>query len=668
MSRRRTLIAAGTVTALVAGLAATQLLPGTAPRALAEGLVPYNGCGELLEHYRKEVRASATPWGFGYGGGGIALDGVARTGGAPMAAGAAEGADTQSGAVGSGATGTNLQEQGVDEPDHAKLADGRLVVLAQGRLQIVSAEAEPRVLGSLLLGSRDQSYGGELLLAGTRALVVVPGWRQTAQPGSSGGGAPDAIGGMDMARSYLPGTPTTRVLLVDLTGDRPRLVEEATYDAQYISARLVGGTVRLITSNRPQPMTAQPVAEGEAAADAALAANRRTADALQLRDVLPQVVRRLADGTVIQRGDAVTCAQTTHAPINNGASTLLVTTLQPAQGLTPTDRDAVTTDGDLVYASADRLYVATSRWGTSMPVRIMEDTPKSSTSTADTADEVTTELHGFDTSSATTTRYVGTGSVPGYVMGRWALSFHEGALRVATTRQPPWDSGRAGETSSMVVKLAERDGDLVETGRVGGLGKTERIQAVRYFGDIAAVVTFRQTDPLYLLDLSGTPRVLGELKVPGFSTYLHPIGDDRLLGLGQEADEQGRVTGAQLSVFDISDLSKPTQVDRLQLGTGWTPAMEDSRAFTYDPARRMAMFAFHSYDPTGRTAGEVGALGVSVGTDGSLREVGRMPVAPTTPTTRVLVDDKRLYAVSDHGVATGDPATMRRTGATDFDR
>ena len=661
MPRRRTLIALGTVAAVVAGLGAVQLLPGGSPVARAEGLIPYTGCDELLAHYRRQVRDSATAWGFGWGYGGIGIadsrGGVALAGGAPAAAEAARtsgDAATGTGAVGNGATGTNLQEQGVDEPDLVKLQDGRLIALAQGRLQIVSAQAEPRLLGSLRLG--EQSYGGELLLVGDRALVVLQGWREAPQPGGSSA----------ITRSFMPGVPTTRVVLVDVSGDQPRLLEESTYDAAYVSARLVEGTVRLVTSTRPQPMVAAPVAPGGEAT--ALAANRRTADRLELPDVLPQYVRRTAAGTVITRGNAVSCGQTTHAENPVGASTLLVTTLRPADGLGATDSDAVTTDGDLVYASADRLYVATSRWGTTGPVRPMDDSPKSDTSTTTVEDEVTTELHAFDTSSATRTTYLGTGSVPGYVMGRWALSSYDGSLRVATTRQPPWDGERTGETSSMVVKLAERDGALVETGRVEGLGKTERIQAVRYFGDIAAVVTFRQTDPLYLLDLAGTPKLLGELKVPGFSTYLHPIGDGRILGLGQEADAQGRVSGAQLSVFDVSDLSRPVQVDRLQLGTGWTPAMEDSRAFSYDPERRLALFAFTSYDAEGRGISAPGALGVRVSADGHLTEAGRMPVHPTTPTNRVLVDSSNLYAVSDSGVAVGDPATMERTGQVDFAR
>jgi uncharacterized secreted protein with C-terminal beta-propeller domain len=654
MPRRRTVLA-GTLAVLVAGLGGAQLLPGAAPQARAAGLVGFSGCAELLEHYRSELRRSATAYGFGYGPGGATVDLAFDS----ATAGAAR-SSAEAPAVGSGPTGTNLQEQGVDEPDLAKLGDGRLLVLTGNRLRVLSAEAQPQVLGTLRVGDR-ASYGGELLVMGDRALVVLPDYRPEPLPETSTDSA---------ARSmlYIPGTATTQLVLVDLASPQPQELERATYDAQYVSARLVDGTVRVVTTTRPQPPApAYPHGGGPLAEREALAANQLAAESVGTADVLPQVRRTAADGTVLEQGNAVTCRQTVHARSPRGVSTLMVTTMRPGStGLQPTDRAAVTTDGDLVYASADRLYVATSRWGTVGPV------PLAATAAGDVrvtpTDEVTTELHGFDTSSPDTTRYLGSGSVPGYVLGRWALSHHDGALRVATTRQPPWGDDRAGQTSSMVVKLAERDGRLVETGRVEGLGKTEHIQAVRYFGDIAAVVTFRQTDPLYLLDLSGTPRVLGELKVPGFSTYLHPLGDGLLLGLGQDADPDGRVTGVQLSVFDVSDLSRPVQVDRLHLGPGWTPAMDDSRAFAYDPARRVATIPFAGYHPESLSGEQQSALGIAVDPSGHLRRAGALDLDTELWLSRVLLDGDRLYAVGETGVVAADAATMQRTGSVDFGR
>ena len=98
--------------------------------------------------------------------------------------------------------------------------------------------------------------------------------------------------------------------------------------------------------------------------------------------------------------------------------------------------------------------------------------------------------------------------------------------------------------------------ELIEVGKVGGLGKGERIYSVRFIGDVGYVVTFRQTDPLYTLDLSDptNPEVKGELKILGYSAYLHPMDDGLLIGIGQDANEQGQVKGTQISVFDVSDL------------------------------------------------------------------------------------------------------------------
>jgi uncharacterized secreted protein with C-terminal beta-propeller domain len=650
MHRRTALV--GALAATVVALGAVQLAPGAAPTARAAALTSYAGCDELLAAYRSELERSSSTGVLGW------PERVFSATTAVPASGVAR--DTAAtGAVGSGPTGTNLQEQGVDEPDLAKLRDGRLVVLTGSRLKVVSAEAQPRLLGSLTMPG-DQGYGGELLLVGERAVVVVPGWRQDPQAGPGGGER-------RMLTPIRPGVPTTEVVLVDLIGDQPRLLERSTYDGQYVSARLVGGTLRLVTTTRPQPVVVYPTEPGPVAEQLARTANQQAAASVGLADLLPQVVRRDSDGTVLEHGAAVACDQTYHAPYSSGASTLLVTTIRPGDGLVATDRTAVTTDGDLVYAAEDRLYVATSRWGTVAPMFAVDDTLGSADRSVPA--EVRTEVHAFDTTSDTETDYVGSGSVPGYVLGRWALSRYDGALRVATTRQPPWEAtapdgsaGSAAETSSMVVKLAERDGALVETGRVAGLGKGEQIRAVRYFGDIAAVVTFRQTDPLYLLDLSGDPRVLGELKVLGFSTYLHPLGDGLLLGLGQNATSTGQVSGMQVSVFDVSDLSHPVLRDRLRLGEGWSAALDDSRAFGYDPGRRLATFPFTSYDPSGAGSERSSALGVSVAEDGTLSLAGRLDTAAGSWPRRVLSDGERVYALTDSGVVAGDASTMARTG------
>src|SRR5262249_53010080 len=118
--------------------------------------------------------------------------------------------------------------------------------------------------------------------------------------------------------------------------------------------------------------------------------------------------------------------------------------------------------------------------------------------------------------------------------------------------------------------------------------------AVRFVGNTGYVVTFRQIDPLYTVDLSDPeqPRVLGELKLSGYSAYLHPIGEDLMLGIGQEADDAGHPLGTQLSIFDVSDLRNPKLLSRAQLGPGWSEAESDHHAFLFWPKTGLAVVPF----------------------------------------------------------------------------
>jgi len=644
-SRSRTLVSAGLVAGLLVAAGAVTLLPETARRAAAEALPPYASCDALLAHYRAQLERTATP--YGLGGGGMPH---ARLFGEEAAADSA----AAPAAAESAPTGTNLQEAAVDEPDLAKTVDGLLFTISERNLEVVRTGPQPERVGSAALPG--DTWGAELLVDGDRVLVLGSGFT----PGG-GGLAGDQPAG---SRMVMPMAGRTSALLFDVADPtRPRLVERFDLDGRYLSARLSGGTVRLVTSSVPELAGVQPQEPYSPAEEAAsLARNRELARGATLEDVLPQSVRRGPDGAVLAAGPAVECGQVRHASSPQGVSTLLVTTLDLSAGLAAQDRTGVTTDGELVYASTDRLYVATSRWGTGPQ-------PLNSRPAAQ-PDEVTTELHGFDTTVAGRTTYAGTGSVPGYVLGRWALSAYDGHLRVAVTSSPPWGGeGQGQASSSSVVVLAERGGGLVQTGRVDGLGVGETIHAVRYFGDLATVVTFRQTDPLYVLDLTdpAAPKLLGELKVPGFSTYLHPVGENLLLGVGQEADAAtGAVTGMQVSLFDLTDRSRPTQVDRLQLGRVESAALHDSRAFGYDATTGTALMSVWPWDGT-----QAGVVGIRV-QGRELVEAGRLRAGPpqlgAAPPERVLQDGTHLYAVSRGGVQAADLVTFTATGELDFGR
>ena len=152
-------------------------------------------------------------------------------------------------------------------------------------------------------------------------------------------------------------------------------------------------------------------------------------------------------------------------------------------------------------------------------------------------------------------------------------------------------SSETGDWNS-VVTLREDGSALVEDGRVDRLGIGEQITSVRWFDDLAIVVTFRQVDPLHAVDLTDptAPRLLGELEVPGFSEYLHPLGEHRLIGIGQDASARGELRGAQAALFDVTDLTRPRQLDVVRYARGtWAGAATDPRQLTWLPEQRVVL-------------------------------------------------------------------------------
>ena len=163
----------------------------------------------------------------------------------------------------------------------------------------------------------------------------------------------------------------------------------------------------------------------------------------------------------------------------------------------------------------------------------------------------------------TDTTYLASGEVDGAIADRWSMDEYGDVLRVAVG-----PTGSTGNFNS-IVTLREEGDDLVEVGRVDQLGVGETIESMRWFDGLAIMVTFRQVDPLYAVDLTdpADPRLMGKLKIPGFSEYLHPLGSQRLVGIGQGADASG-AWGAQAALFNVSDLTNPRQLDVVAYGPG----------------------------------------------------------------------------------------------------
>jgi uncharacterized secreted protein with C-terminal beta-propeller domain len=375
---------------------------------------------------------------------------------------------------------------------------------------------------------------------------------------------------------------------------------------RHVSSRLTGHSARVVIWTRPR---------------AVVEPQFRT----QLRGWLPRRVLRRAAGGRPRIRLAARCRRVFRPALHSGIDVLTVLTIDLRKGLPAVDSDAVMAGGQTVYASPKALYVATPSWTADGPL-VAERT----------------QVHKFAASAPDATSYSASGQIDGTLLNQFSLSEQDGVLRAATT------VGAGPEGESRVTTLAERDGVLVRLGEVGGLGKGERIYAVRFLGDVGYVVTFRQVDPLYTLDLSDprNPRAVGELKIRGYSAYLHPLGDGLLLGVGQDATDRGATLGTQVSLFDVAQPARPQRLHAWSVPGGSSSEAEwDHHAFLWWAPSKLAVLPLEA-------ARFSGAIGLKV-ERAAIAEAGRAShelEGEAWPVRRSLIVGGRLVTISDVGI------------------
>jgi uncharacterized secreted protein with C-terminal beta-propeller domain len=599
----------------------------SAPAAKKSRLVRFNSCGQLLTYAKSHARPLVTAYGLGVVGVPIAATG------APSAPVVTE--RTAAPVQGVDYSGTNVQEEGVDEPDIVKTNGTTLFAVANGKLNAVDvSDPKPKVLDSLQL----EAGVGELLLHGDRLLVISNGgyWIEPLPAAT---------------RSIVPWQPASTTLAeVDVSDPkRLRLVRTLTLDGSYVAARLVGSSVRIVAAAQiPSELPfVQPTDPSQQAATTARAKNRAVVNGSRATAWLPSYRITRTGAKPGRERPLVQCRHVSRPADFSGFGMLTVLTVDLAKGLQPIHSTSVMTDGRIVYASPESLYVATERWAN----RPFPDKPTTE------RDGTTTQIHKFDISDPDRTTYRGSGTVSGFLLSQWSLSEYKDVLRVVSTERPAWWGEGGGESESFLTTLRHRDGALVQAGKIGGLGKGEQVYSVRFVGDTGYVVTFRRIDPLYTLDLADPerPRVLGELKIPGYSAYLHPIGEDLLLGVGQDATVEGRPTGTQLSIFDVSDLRRPARIHTEHLGMGWSEAEHDHHAFLFWPKTGLVMIPFNQQ-----------AAGFKVSRARGIDRVGRVEHDANWPIRRSLVVRDSVVTVSEKGVLSSALTNLAERGWAAF--
>jgi hypothetical protein len=564
---------------------------------------------------------------------------------------------------------TNVQEEGVDEPDLVK-TDGEFIYVAQrGELTILDSwpPEETSRLSSLPL---DEAEPFSMFLLGDRVLLYSYAWN------------PFGDAGDDHRSGY-----GTRMTLVDVS-DRgaPVILRESVIEGWFVDARRIGNDVYTVADawmglpwalwdlvwdeelDLPEmdwdaETDAQDVIRDEAREILAPIVEAWVAS-MHADDLLP----RKAEAVAGQLGDPeplLGCTDLYRPAELTSPSVLSVVHMDMTTGATGSELSAtgLMSEGWTVYASRSSLYVAQSSWWWWWGWGDLD---------------LRTHIHRFDLGGAST-EYVASGAVPGWVLNQFSLSEHDDHLRVATTDLDWWwgTGVQAGMDPANNVFVLEQQGiEMPIVGQVRGIAPNEQIQAVRFLGDRGFVVTFEQIDPLFTLDLSDprSPELVGELEVPGFSSYLHPLDEDHLLAIGMDGTMDGQITGLAVSLFDVSDFANPALADKWTLESddwSWSEALWNHHAFTF----HRDVLSFPAYISDGGQ-GFSGLIAIAVDVDEGLSELGRVDHADLVDQSvclwgeqncgdyywyaqmrRSVVIEDNLYSLSDYGLKVNELET-----------
>ncbi|MCP3105170.1 beta-propeller domain-containing protein [Myxococcus sp. K15C18031901] len=595
-------------------------------------------------------------------------------------------------------TGTNNQVEGVHEADFVQNDGTHIFVLSGTRLYLHrSWPAEQLTLAATL---DIEGWPSQMLYDEARHRLVIASQVFEERPGypslgTRGGGL---TGGADMPAPGCVGrgcgyaySDTMKVTVVDVSAvASPQVVQQVYLPGNYLSARRVDGTVRFVLSDAFRWPAGVKMAVDYSrevyedkdklnkAIDALIVQNEKLIREQTLALWRPEGRNVSSDGA--SHPLSSDCHRFFHAnaPLGLGFVTVLSLDLDAAEGAAPVDRTSVVTYPGQLYASAESLYLATPHWWWR----------------TDAAQKDFSYLHKFDIREVGKTTYVASGTVEGTLVNQFSLDEHEGVLRVATTVRTAslWDpsspvSSNDTTTYSRVVTLGEQDGQLVELGRSEDLAKGERIFSARFVGDRGYVVTFRQVDPLFTFDLSDPahPRKVGELKIPGFSTYIHPLGTTHLLTLGEDRNEDGTWTNRalKLSLFDVSDLAHPKETFTHRLGSmsSYSEALYEHKAFNYFAEKKLLAIPFTDfiYSPTDYWSGFRSDLLVfRVDTATGFSPVGSVSMGDVYRTLdnpqwswnwqpqvrRSVMADDYVYAITDAGVRVAKLESLQTPLAT----
>lgn len=521
---------------------------------------------------------------------------------------------------------TNIQVAGVDEADYLKNDGTYLYLLREDQLLI--AAVFPPEDGRIISRTRIDGNPAALFLDGDRLVVFSSGY-------GDGGAIRETNEMMPAPADH------TRALVYDIASRAtPRLIRELVLPGTYENGRMINGTVYAVTSA-----------------------------GMYLNEPFMPIIY---DGSEAIARPSVWCP---HIPLTSYSLSTLSSFPISGEGEVHAASFLMGYENTL-YVSIDNAYIAYRLWN---PYWWSGGILPKVTAIPETGEESVIHRFALDGGDIT---YQASGTVPGRLLNQFSLDQYHENLRVATTTNG-YTSGDYQEENNVFVLSP----DLSIRGRLQHLAPGEKIYSARFMGDLLYLVTFRQVDPLFVIDLSNPdqPGILGELKIPGYSDYLHPYDARHLIGIGKDTEESewGGVipTGIKIALFDVTDVNNPRLVDSRVIGEKGSDSevLRDHKAFLLDHHQNLMVLPIteiiripvmeSSFPGSYTTAAWKGAYVFGVDPEGGFIEKGRVeqdavrpdPYAESGMTVRrSVLMDAVLYTVSDNRIIGTDAGNPER--------
>jgi uncharacterized secreted protein with C-terminal beta-propeller domain len=452
-------------------------------------------------------------------------------------------------------SGTNVQVQGVDEADIVKNDGQYIYTLNQQQLSVVKAVPADKMQLTARI-NYDNNFSPRDLYIDAGHLIVIGDTR-----------TPEPL--YQEKRKAAPALPyynpqTCKAIIYDLK-DKSQLskIREIEIEGYCLSSRKIGSSLYLV-------------------------ANRNIN---YYRPGDPVILPTYRDSAVGPEFQSLSCDKINYFPNCIYRSFVIVAAVNTDNLAQKVDIKTYLGNGDNIYASPSNLYIAVNSYPQVQP--LLED----SAFPEDSAPEAATEIYRFALQGASTT-CTGKGTVPGTILNQFSLDEHQGFLRIATTSGEIWSRG--DNTSKNHIYILDKE--LKMTGKLENIAPGEKIYSTRFMGNRAYMVTFRKVDPFFVIDLKNPqePVILGKLKIPGYSDYLHPYDENHIIGFGkdtvevkgQNGESQAFYQGLKIAVFDVTSVSQPVEMSRAVIGDRGTDSeiLNNHKALLFAQEKNLMAF------------------------------------------------------------------------------